>query len=139
MQRLLIYTLACFLAISLTAETQAANPLTSIWPFGNSKNSSKSSGSIKPISHSSKSKSTSGSFLDKLSPAKAIDGAQKKTDALFQKTRAGMKKMTTALNPFSKKSKKGGSLFDSIMPKSPPEYSSPSTVDEFLRMKRPGY
>lgn len=131
MQRLMICVLGCCL-MSANVATAQDNPLKSMWPFN------------KMAKVTSPKRSNVESKMPSLpSPGKLIDAAQKRTDAVFAKTRStwnGVKDLGNSLNPFSgaggKAAKKSPSLLDRLLPKQPVS-STPATVGEFLQMKRP--
>ena len=132
--------LICLLAIALSATsvTAADNPFGAVWPFGKSKESN-------PVFTSpfAKSKKPTGSSLMD-SPSRLLKKADKTTDAFVKKTKDGwhgVQDFGRSMNPFSKqqaKKTKKKSFLDTVFPKHPVE-KGPSTMGEFLTMKRPGF
>lgn len=143
MNRVFCHAFLCllFASVSTTASAQD-NPLSALWPFGKGKTSTSSFSNIDPFK--SPTTTAGDKTLGLPSPMKMIDDAEKKTGAMFRKTRESLKGMQNfgkSLNPFSKatNSQPKKSLLDTFFPKLPVEAGSPSTMGDFMKMKRPKF
>ena len=143
MIRVFSHTLVCLLLASVTSTVHAQdNPLGALWPFGKGKAATPSFNNIDPFK--SPTTSSPSKTLGLPSPMKMIDSAEKKTGAMFRKTRDSLKDMQNfgkSLNPFAKpaKPKAKKSLLDTFFPKQPVQASSPSTMNDFMKLKRPKF
>ena len=141
MKRLFVVTLVLmFLSPPLYAE---GNPFKTLWPFGQEKKTPTFDLArfTKPAPKPKKSSKT----LGLPSPTRMMDSAGKTTDAAVAKTKQtwkGMQDLGKSWNPFVSKApkpkKSKQSWLDRLMPKQPKK-STPSTVNEFLSLDRPGY
>lgn len=146
MCRLIARTIVCFVIVSASSSAYAeGNPFSALWPFGKSKATSPNFDNIDPFKSPSRPVSTDKT-LGLPSPAKIIDGAEKRTNAVFKKTRESLKDIQAfgkSLNPFSgagnAQPKQKKSLLDTIFPKQTAEVGSPATMNDFMKLKRPKF
>ena len=149
MKRFFVCTFVCLL---LTSAAQAQdNPLGKLWPFGKGKEATPKFSGINPFdspvtsSPALKPARSNGSKFAMPSPTKLIDKAEQSTSAAFNKTRGtwkGVQDFGKSLNPFAAKptpKKKRRSFVDMIFPKEPAEERTASTVNDFLKLKRPRF
>ena len=125
MYRFLLCSLICFFLSSSTVLGE--NPLTGLWPFSKST----STPNFDRISKGTTARDTS---LGLPSPSKIIGDAQKQTRKAFK----NVQNVGKSLNPFAKKSSKQ-SWFSKILPKPAPKRNSPSTMGDFMKLKRPSF
>ena len=140
MKRMLICTFVCLMLSSVTNAQESR--FKSLWPFGKDRATTPRFNNIDPFTATRKPVPEEKKFGFP-SPTKMIDSAEKRTEAVFQKTREtwkGVQDLGKAMNPFAAKPKrkKKKSFLDTFFPKQPVTSGS-ATVNDFLEMDRPGF
>lgn len=130
MYRLLLCSLICFFLGSSTVYGE--NPLTGLWPF--SKNTSTPNfDRANPLGKGAAARDTS---LGLPSPSKIVDSVQKQT----RKAITNAQNVGKSLNPFAKNRRRAKqSWLSNVLPKPKPKQSTPSTMSDFMKLKRPRF
>lgn len=140
MLRMLPLSFACCLVFTSVASAQDSLFKT-MWPFGKTKQAAAPTfDNINPFVAPNKKSPKEDKLFNLPSPSKLMDKAGETTDSMIAKTREGWQR----LNPFAPKSKTKSksrkktrvAFLDRILPKKKSP-SGPSTVGEFISMKRP--